>query len=110
MFRKNFALSLTTAATALALSGCSFNASAYLTVPPEDIEKVASEALQEQINNGYVPILDCGDDRVKVRVDEAIDCVMTFDNDPTVLDAVVTITEVDGKDYKIFVKVADEPR
>lgn len=110
MFRKILTLSSSLVVATLVLSGCSFNASAYLTVPPEDIEKVASEALQKQINNGYVPIMDCGDDRIKVRVDEAIDCVMTFDNDPTVLDAVVTITEVDGKDYKIFVKVADEPR
>jgi hypothetical protein len=101
---------MTLVAAALALSGCSFNASAHFTVPAEDIEKLASDALQQQVDNGYVPILDCGEDQIKIVQDETVDCVMTFDNDPTVLDAVVTITEVDGKKYSINVQVAEEPR
>ncbi|ACV07815.1 hypothetical protein Jden_0140 [Jonesia denitrificans DSM 20603] len=85
-------------------------AQAYLTVAPEDIAQTASNLLMQEYNIGLEPLLDCGEERVKLVNDEQVDCVITFAEDPTVLDSVVTISEVDGRNYNLHIKVADEPR
>ena len=89
----------------LLLAGCSFSASAGLTVPASDIEDTAAGALEEQV--GTRPDLDCGDERVKLVDDTTVDCTLTDPSSGSEYDAVVTISDVEGAKYHVAVQVAD---
>lgn len=89
----------------LLLAGCSFRASASLTVPASDIEDTAAGALEEQV--GTRPDLDCGDERVKLIDDTTVDCTLTDPSSGSEYDAVVTISDVEGTKYHVAVQVAD---
>lgn len=89
----------------LLLAGCSFSASASLTVPASDIEDTAAGALEEQV--GTRPDLDCGDERVKLIDDTTVDCTLTDPSSGSEYDAVVTISDVEGTKYHVAVQVAD---
>lgn len=91
-----------------ALSGCSVNASANLTVPGSDIADSAAGALEEQI--GIRPEMDCGDEQVDLVDGTVVDCVLTDPSTESTFDAPVTISDVDGTEYKVSVEVADTPR
>lgn len=94
-------LVLATAALAFSLGACS-------TGPPEEdpdkIADVAVGALEEEV--GQRPDdFDCGDDPVVIEEGNTVDCVLTAGSDT--LDATVTISNVDGNDYRVNVEVAD---
>ena len=89
----------------LLLTGCSFSASAGLTVPASDIADAAAGALEEQV--GTRPDLDCGDERVKLIDETTVDCTLTDPSSGSEYDAVVTISDVEGTKYHVAVQVAD---
>lgn len=100
-------ITVLTAALAIGLTGCTF--SANFTVSADKVAELAASALEEQYPDLGRPELDCGDDSVDIVVGEQVDCVLTDPSNGAELDAVVTITEVDGTNYSIDVKVADVP-
>lgn len=91
-----------------ALSGCTVNASANLTVSPSDVADSAAGALEEQI--GIRPDMDCGDAQVDLVDGTVVDCVLTDPNTGSTFDAPVTIDGVDGTEYRVSVDVAETPR
>lgn len=98
------------AASAVALlAGCTFSVGVNTapTVPPEDIEATAAEALENV--TGVLPSIDCGDDDIAVEVDTSITCVLVDPVAGLEFDAVITFTEVSGSEYSIDVQVADVP-
>ena len=77
--------------------------------PEEDADKIADQAasaLEDEI--GQRPDeFDCGDEPVTIEEGETVDCLLTHGG--TSIDAVVTISDVDGNDYRINVEVAQTP-
>jgi hypothetical protein len=86
------------------LGACSF--SANLTVPASTIATDAERALAE-IGEADV---DCGDGSVGLVDGEVVECELTDPATGTLYDLTVTLSEVDGTDYHVDVKVADEPK
>ncbi|MCB7135641.1 hypothetical protein [Cellulosimicrobium marinum] len=97
-------LVLGAALTAAALGACSV--SANLTVPASKIAEDAERALAE-IGEADV---DCGDEAVDLVNDEVVECELTDPATGTVFDTTVTLSEVDGTDYHVDVKVAETPK
>lgn len=91
------------------LAGCTFSVGVNTapTVPPEDIETLAADKLEEQV--GVRPTIDCGEEEIPVEADTSITCLLV---DPVVgleFDTVITFTEVDGTNYTFDIQVADVP-
>lgn len=107
--RKRIALAvLVSVLSAGALADCTVSASSNLTVPGSDISDSAAGALEEQI--GIRPEMDCGDDQVDLVDGTVVDCVLTDPSTGSTFDAPVTISGVDGSEYRVSVEVADTPR
>jgi len=93
--------------TVTEVDGSDYKINVQLAESPDKIADVASDALAQEI--GQRPDdLDCGDESVAVENDNVVDCVLTHGGEK--YDAKVTISEVDGLDYRIGVQVADAPR
>ena len=86
---------------ALALSGCAF--APAISVPASTIAGQAEEALASQIDNFTI---DCGDDAVALVDDATVDCSLS-DSSGAIYAAVVTISGVNGVQYRIDVQVPD---
>lgn len=83
----------------LALTGCSFSIGAT-TVPIDEFARAAAGLLEAEVDGAVE--LDCGTDDVDLVVDAEYACLAYIDDlDP--VDAVVTITEVEGTKYSINV-------
>lgn len=96
-------IALPFALAVLGLAACSFEAGP--TVSADDLADLAEGALEEQV--GVRPDLDCGDDdSIVVTQDKEVEC--TLSEGGVEYDAVVTFTNVDGREYEISVEVADE--
>ncbi len=89
----------------LLLSGCSF--SANLTVPAEQVADTAETALEQEI--GARPEIDCGSAAVDLVDGTVVDCLLIDPASGAEFDATVTIDGVEGTNYTVNVKVADEP-
>ncbi len=91
------------------LSGCVFSVGVNTapTVPPEDIETLAADQLEEQV--GVRPTIDCGDDDITVEADTSITCLLVDPVAGLEFDTVITFTEVDGTNYAFDIQVADVP-
>lgn len=91
------------------LAGCTFSVgvNTALTVPPEDIETLAADKLEEQV--GLRPTIDCGDDVVTVEADTSVTCLLVDPSTGLEFDTVISFTEVDGPNYAFDIKVADVP-
>lgn len=76
---------------------------------PASIEKSAADALEKQV--GIRPDLDCGTEKVDVKLGGTLLCALTAGKDPAVYDVTITFTEVnkDGT-FKFNYQVADVPR
>ena len=91
------------------LAGCTFNVGLNTapTVPPEDIETLAADQLEEL--TGIRPTIDCGDEDIPVEVNTSITCLLV---DPSVgleFDTVISFTSVQGSTYDVDIQVADVP-
>jgi hypothetical protein len=91
------------------LSGCVFSVGVdnAPTVPPEDIETLAADELEEL--TGIRPTIDCGDEEIPVEADTSVTCLLV---DPTAgleFDTVITFTEVTGDTYAFDIQVAEVP-
>lgn len=91
------------------LAGCTFNVGLNTapTVPPEDIETLAADQLEELTQ--VRPTIDCGEDDIPVKVNTSITCLLV---DPSVgleFDTVISFTAVQGSTYDIDIQVADVP-
>ncbi|PWD50762.1 hypothetical protein C8046_09005 [Serinibacter arcticus] len=102
---KRTALASAAAVAALLLTACS--ASANLTVSPEKIAEEAEGALEAQI--GSRPDIDCGEENVDLVDGTVVDCLLTDPETMSQFDTTVTLSEVDGTNFKIDVQVASEP-
>lgn len=91
----------------LVLGACSVSASANRTVGAEQIADEAEGALEEQV--GQRPDIDCGDDQVDLVDGEVVDCELTDPSTGSEYDTTVTLSNVDGTNFDIDVKVADQP-
>jgi hypothetical protein len=89
---------------ALALAACSVNAN--LTVPASKIAQDAEGALAE-IGESDV---DCGEEKVDLVNGEIVECELTDPASGTVYDTTVTLSDVDGTNYHVDVKVAETPQ
>lgn len=91
------------------LAGCTFSVGVDTapTVPPEDIETLAADKLQEQ--TGVRPDIDCGDEPIPVEADTSITCLLVDPVAGLEFDTVITFTEVDGDTYAFDIQVADVP-
>lgn len=91
------------------LSGCVFSVGVNTapTVPPEDIETLAADELEEL--TGVRPTIDCGDDEITVEADTSITCLLVDPVAGLEFDTVITFTEVDGTNYAFDIQVADVP-
>jgi hypothetical protein len=75
-----------------------------LTVPSATLADLAADALLEQL--GYTPYIECEPADVPLVVGETIECAAILQgagNDDEV--AIIEITEVDGTDYSINVRI-----
>ncbi|GMA32645.1 DUF4333 domain-containing protein [Litorihabitans aurantiacus] len=104
---KRLALPVTTALGVLVLGACSFSASANRTVSADQVATEAEDALEEQI--GQRPEISCGDDQVDLVDGEVVDCLLTDPSTGSEFDTTVTISDVDGTDFRIAVEVAEQP-
>ncbi|GAB3405567.1 hypothetical protein GCM10027515_19050 [Schumannella luteola] len=86
------------------LAGCSFSASASLTVSGEQVAKAAADALETKLPSR--PEVDCGDDQVKLVDGTEVDCTYVDPATKKTVDAVVTISDVNGTKYSVNVKSA----
>lgn len=93
----------------LLLAGCTFSVGVNTapTVPPEDIETLAADELEEQTR--VRPVIDCGDDEIPVEVDTSITCLLVDPVAGLEFDTVITFTEVDGTNYAFDIEVSDVP-
>jgi hypothetical protein len=91
------------------LAGCTFSVGVNTapTVPPEDIEELAADALEEQTD--VRPVIDCGAEEIPVEADTSVTCVLIDPVAGLEFDTVITFTEVDGTDYAFDIQVADVP-
>jgi hypothetical protein len=91
------------------LAGCTFSVGVNNapTVPPEDIETLAADKLEEQV--GVRPTIDCGDDDIPVEADTSITCLLVDPVAGLEFDTVITFTEVDGANYSFDIQVSDVP-
>jgi hypothetical protein len=91
------------------LAGCTFSVGVNTapTVPPEDIETLAADKLEEQV--GVRPTIDCGDEDIAVEADTSITCLLVDPIAGLEFDTVITFTEVDGDNYAFDIQVADVP-
>jgi hypothetical protein len=92
------------ALVAVALGACSVNAN--LTVPASKIAQDAEGALAE-IGEADV---DCGEDDVDLVNGEVVECELTDPASGNVYGTTVTLSDVDGTDYHVDVKVAETPK
>ena len=94
---------------AVLLAGCVFTPGTNTapTVPPEDLETLAADSLEEQ--TGIRPTIDCGDERIPVKADTSVTCLLVDPVAGLEFDTVITFTEVEGSDYSIDIQVADVP-
>ncbi|ACQ78630.1 conserved hypothetical protein [Beutenbergia cavernae DSM 12333] len=97
---------LTAAAAAVVLAACS--ASANLTVSPDTVADLAEDALEEQV--GERPEIDCGDEQIDLLNDVEVACELTDPASGNTYDATVTVSDVDGTDFRVNVQVADSPQ
>jgi hypothetical protein len=102
-------LALIPVAALALLAGCTFSPGVNTapTVPPEDIETLAADELEEQV--GVRPTIDCGDDDIPVEADTSITCLLIDPVAGLEFDTVITFTEVDGTNYAFDIEVADVP-
>lgn len=109
MRSRSLALVPITALAVTLLTGCSFSVGVNTapTVPPEDIETLAADELEEQ--TGVRPVIDCGDDEIPVEADASITCLLVDPIAGLEFDTVITFTEVDGTNYAFDIQVADVP-
>lgn len=84
----------------LTLAACTVTANR--TLPADTVAGVAAGALEDQYDI-VVDSMDCGEESVAYVVGTTVDCVVTVDGDTS--DATVTITSIDGDDYKVGVDV-----
>ena len=91
------------------LAGCTFSVGVNTapTVPPEDIEELAADELEEQA--GLRPTIDCGEDDIPVEVDTSVTCLLIDPGTGLEFDTVITFTEVDGDAYAFDIQVAEVP-
>jgi len=101
---RSIALVPAAALVAVALTACSVNAN--LTVPASKIAQDAEGALAE-IGEADV---DCGEESVDLVDGEVVECELTDPASGNVYDTTVTLSEVDGTDYHVDVKVAETPK
>jgi len=94
---KRLVAALVTAAVLVGLSACSF--STTVTEKPENLAANVKGELEAQYDVQGIEI-NCGTDRISVVVDTVVVCTMTVTDDPDSYEVVVTITEVDGTNYK----------
>lgn len=89
------------------LSGCVFSVGVNTapTVPPDEIETLAADALEEQ--TGIRPTIDCGDDEIAVKADTSVTCLLVDPVAGLEFDTVITFNEVDGTNYAIDIQVAN---
>jgi hypothetical protein len=91
------------------LAGCTFNVGLNTapTVPPDEIETLAADELEEV--TGLRPTIDCGDDDIPVEVDTSVTCLLVDPVAGLEFDTVITFTEVTGTTYVVDIQVADVP-
>ncbi len=91
------------------LAGCVFSPGVNTapTVPPEDIETLAADELEQL--TGVRPTIDCGDDEIAVEANTSITCLLVDPVAGLEFDTVITFTEVDGTNYAFDIQVADVP-
>lgn len=95
------------ASVILLVAGCSATGSANLTVSPENIEQQAARVLQDEVGTDYVPELDCGSEQIDLVEGNTVNCVLTDPPTGEEYDTTVTISNVDGTNYRITAEVAE---
>ncbi|WP_211116583.1 DUF4333 domain-containing protein [Glycomyces buryatensis] len=107
MRARNALLTGGTAFATLALSACSFSFGTA-SATGEELARAATDALEEQTGERHE--VDCGDDSVDLEEGKEVDCVLTEAASGTEYDLTLTITDVDGGEWRAQVQVADAPR
>jgi hypothetical protein len=94
----------------LALGGCSFSASTGpATISGADFSKQVADQFEKQLN--VRPVVDCGSDTIQVVEGATVHCDFSASDDPgTHYDSTTTISNVNGADFHIVTKVADQPK
>ena len=95
---------LASASTAV-LAGCM--AGGPLTVPAALVASQAEDIMEDTV--GARPVIDCGDDRIDLINGTDVDCVLTDPATGIRYSADITISEVDGDNYKLNVVGGSEP-
>lgn len=106
MIRRTLGLGTAAALALAALSGCSLGPLTY-TVPAETIETQAADIFEDVA--GLRPDVDCGVEEIELTEGKHLECVLT---DPTTglrYSGDITLTEVNGTEYKITVVGGSEP-
>ncbi len=91
------------------LAGCTFSVGLDTapTVPPEDLEILAADELENV--TGVRPTIDCGDEDIRVKAGSAVTCLLVDPVAGLEFDTVLTFTDVDGDRYAFDIEVADVP-
>lgn len=98
------------AATALALSGCSFSIGSDPTIDAEVMADQLETEIAAYFENEVDPEVDCGEGEIEYEVGTEYVCGVGVVGDDVVFDVTVTITSIDGEDYTYEWAIADEPR
>jgi hypothetical protein len=106
---RSFTLIPVAALAVTLLAGCTFSVGVNTapTVPPEDIEELAADELEERV--GVRPTIDCGADEIPVEADTSVTCLLVDPGTGLEFDTVITFTEVDGDNYAFDIQVAEVP-
>lgn len=93
----------------LALGGCTVTVSGgHTTVGSAKVADTVEGILEEQA--GRRPDVDCGVDDFALEEGETRTCTLTDPESALEYDAVVTLSDIDGADFRVDVDVADQPR
>ncbi|MGV8882178.1 MAG: hypothetical protein ACOH19_08490 [Rhodoglobus sp.] len=105
MTNRIVSLAVVTVASALMLTACSLSVTP--TVSASTVAETAEDALEAEV--GTRPDIDCGTEAVKLVDGTKVDCILTDPGSGTEIDALVTLSKVDGSNFTVNVKVADAP-
>lgn len=105
MTNRILSLAVVTVASALMLTACSLSVTP--TVSASKVAETAEDALEAEV--GMRPEIDCGTEAVKLIDGTTVDCILTDPGSGTEIDALVTLSKVNGTNFTVNVKVADAP-
>jgi len=97
------------ASLTLFATGCQFSASTGYYIQPDELASQVATELAKSVGADAPPDLNCGTERIRIEEGRVVDCILSVVGDADRYAVVVTLEDVDGKDFVFDAKVGAEP-